>query len=69
MDIQELAGLLKCPSRNFDGYLVLDNHKTRWTLSFVQGQLLYAVNEDHTARRWFRLLQLYFPKWDLAGSH
>ncbi|MEL6382082.1 MAG: response regulator [Cyanobacteria bacterium J06626_18] len=64
MNIQELAGLLQCPSRSFEGCLVLDNHKTRWTLSFVQGQLLYAVNESHAARCWFRLLQQHFPKWD-----
>lgn len=64
MKTRELAALLESPSKNFDGYLVLNSRDTTWTLNFVQGQLLYAVDEVHAMRRWIRLLKQYFPRWN-----
>ncbi|MEM9003089.1 MAG: response regulator [Cyanobacteria bacterium P01_F01_bin.86] len=75
MKLTELAALLEPPSKNFDGNLILDDHKTTWTLNFVQGQLLYIVDELHAIRRWGRLLKQHFPNWnwqidvDQANEH
>ena len=64
MKTRELAELLESPSKNFDGHLVLNSRDTTWTLIFVQGQLLYAVDDVHATRRWLRLLKQYFPRWN-----
>lgn len=63
MNIKELAKLLESPSKDFNGQLVLSEHRTVWTLNFVHGQLLYASDERHNIRRWNRLLKQYLPKW------
>ncbi|MEO0434083.1 MAG: response regulator [Cyanobacteria bacterium J06656_5] len=65
MDIKELTKLLKLPNTQFEGHLVLNDHKTIWTLHFVQGRLIYAVDGLHPVRRWNRTLNEYFPKFHL----
>ncbi|MEO1294500.1 MAG: response regulator [Cyanobacteria bacterium J06636_16] len=64
MKLTELAALLEPPSKSFDGHLVIGESKTTWTLSFVQGQLLYAVDDLHAVRRWERLIKQHFPNWN-----
>lgn len=65
MDIKELTKLLELPNKHFEGHLVLNDHKTIWTLHFVQGRLIYAVDGTHPVRRWNRILTEYFPKFRL----
>ena len=65
MDIKELTKLLKLPNTQFEGHLVLNDHKTIWTLHFVQGRLIYAVDGLHPVRRWNRTVSEYFPKFHL----
>ncbi|MEL7509668.1 MAG: response regulator [Cyanobacteria bacterium J06554_1] len=65
MDIKELTKLLKLPNTQFEGHLVLNDHKTIWTLHFVQGRLIYAVDGLHPVRRWNRIVSEYFPKFHL----
>ncbi|MGF1524114.1 MAG: response regulator [Leptolyngbyaceae cyanobacterium] len=64
MKLIELAALLDPPSKSFDGHLIIGESKKTWTLSFVQGQLLYAVDELHAVRRWERLVKQHFPNWN-----
>ncbi|MBE7383479.1 MAG: response regulator [Leptolyngbya sp. SIO1E4] len=61
MKLTELAELLEPADKQFDGHLVLNDHQVTWTLNFVQGQLLYAVDGRHAVRRWNRTLKKYFP--------
>lgn len=61
MKITELASLSEPSDRHHDGHLTLGNHRVTWTLSFVQGQLLYATDRRHAARRWDRIVKKYFP--------
>lgn len=66
MDIKELTKLLELPNSTFEGNLVLNDHKTIWTLHFVQGRLIYAMDGAHPVRRWNRILTEYFPKFNLS---
>ena len=61
MKLAELAKLLELPDKHSDGHLVLSDRDVTWTLNFVQGQLLYAVDGLHAVRRWKRTLKQYFP--------
>ena len=62
MEIKELTKLLELPNKHFEGHLVLNDHKTIWTLYFVQGRLIYAADGGHPVRRWNRTLAEYFPQ-------
>ncbi|MEO0536177.1 MAG: response regulator [Cyanobacteria bacterium P01_A01_bin.123] len=63
MKLTELTDLLAPPDKRFNGHLMIEGDQTTWTLNFVQGQLMYAVDEHHAVRRWHRLLKKYFPNW------
>lgn len=63
MKLTELTDLLTPPDKNFNGHLVIEGAQTTWTLNFVQGQFMYAVDERHAVRRWHRLLKKHFPNW------
>lgn len=65
MIIKELAALLKPPGNQFEGNIVLNDHETIWTLHFVQGRLIYAVDGLHPVRRWNRMLGQHFPQFCL----
>ena len=64
MKLTELAALLEPPNKSFDGHLIIGESKTTWTLNFVQGQLLYAVDTLHAVRRWERLIKEHFHNWN-----
>ena len=65
MNIKELAKLLELPNNHFEGHLVINDHKRIWTLHFVQGRLIYAVDGLHPVRHWNRTISEYFPKFNL----
>ncbi|NER82463.1 MAG: response regulator [Leptolyngbya sp. SIO1D8] len=64
MTLTELTQLLEPPNKHFDGHLMLNDGNAMWTLSFIQGQLLYAADQLHAVRRWNRVLKQYFPNWN-----
>ncbi|MGF1512641.1 MAG: response regulator [Elainellaceae cyanobacterium] len=64
MKFEEISKFLEFPGQHFDGHLVLSSSKINWTLTVIQKQLLYAVDELHAARRWKRLLKKYAPAWN-----
>lgn len=57
---QELDNL----SQSSDGELILNNARVAWTLSLVQGKLLYATDKSHAVRRWDRALKQHCPNWN-----
>ncbi|MEM7063475.1 MAG: response regulator [Cyanobacteria bacterium P01_B01_bin.77] len=65
MIIKELAQLLEPPNKDFEGHLLLSDQKIIWTLSYVQGRLIYAIDGLHPVRRWNRILNQHFPKFHL----
>ncbi|MEO0351414.1 MAG: response regulator [Cyanobacteria bacterium P01_A01_bin.15] len=66
METTELAKLLELPDTDSDGHLVLTNQNLTWSLTVIQGRLLYAVDGLHAIRRWNRSLEKNFPNcsWD-----
>ncbi|MEM8614300.1 MAG: response regulator [Cyanobacteria bacterium P01_H01_bin.105] len=61
MEITELTKLVELPSTEFEGHLILTDQNFAWSLTIVQGRLLYAVNKLHAVRCWNRNLEQYFP--------
>ena len=66
METTELAKLLELPNTDSDGHLVLTDQTLTWSLTVIQGRLLYAVDGLHAVRRWNRSLEKNFPNssWD-----
>ncbi|MEM1251032.1 MAG: response regulator [Cyanobacteria bacterium P01_H01_bin.21] len=65
MKIKELSKLLELPEKQFEGNLTLNDHNVIWHLHFVQGRLIFAVDGLHGVRRWNRIINHYFPKFQL----
>ncbi|MGD1853170.1 MAG: response regulator [Leptolyngbyaceae cyanobacterium] len=65
MNLKELSQQLELPNKHFEGHLVLSNRDITWTLHFVQGRLMFAVNGLHSVRRWNRTINQYFPEFKL----
>ena len=66
MDIKQLSQQLKLPNNHFEGHLVLSDRNIIWTLHFVQGRLMFAVDNLHAVRRWNRTIARFFPKFKLS---
>ncbi len=65
MEIKELTQRLELPDNQFEGHLILNDRDIVWTLHFVQGRLIWAVDRLHSVRRWNRTINQYFPKFKL----
>ena len=61
MEIRELTKLVELSSAESEGYFTLTDQNFAWTLTIVQGRLLYAVNKLHVVRCWNRNLEHYYP--------